>query len=181
MNIFHFSVRSLVNLGLIALCLFVTACGPPWTVVKQTTPNQFVGQRDFVLEEVTFGDLEMEEAHIPAIAQGFDSSLRSRADGFKFAKSGGPDSIIIRPQATRVEKGISMGITSTDSEIDLRVQLVSGDEVLDEITLRAEHSQNDESSIGGIALGGYSDGDRLESAAKKLGRHVAKYLKKRTK
>jgi len=44
-----------------ALALFVSGCGPHWTVVKQASPNPLVGQQQFALEPTSFEGLMVQD------------------------------------------------------------------------------------------------------------------------
>jgi hypothetical protein len=157
------------------------SCAPPWTVVTQASPNVLAGQKSFVLEPIDFGDLETEAEHRSAITAAYPSALQKQARDFSFQRSGSSGDFTIRTEITRLEKGLSLGLQSTDSEIDIRVQILQEEIVLDEITLTGEANQDDAPTVGGIPLGGYGDTDRLTDAAAKLGRYVGRYLTKRTK
>ena len=186
----------LILLSLIGL--MSTGCAS-WSVVKQATPNPFVDQSKFYIAPVDFEGLmvkDKSEKEFKAdrdadankswdedknrVVEAFTKALRDEADDFKYPSSGSDDVITVRCKITNMHGGISLGLTSTAAHIEMTVQLLKDEEVLDEITVKAEASQGGGVSIGGISTSGYSGSDRLRQAADKLGNYVAAYLESRT-
>lgn len=166
---------------LVPLLLLVSACAPPWTVVKPAEEGFLKGEQSLVLLAPSFDGLSPDAEHKAAIERAYPAALANEAKSIVFRPTGSPEDWTIRTLITRVEPGISMGLASSDSEIDARVEVLHGGQVVEEITVRGEANQDDAPTAGGIPLGGYSDTARLEDAAERLGRYVGRYLKKRTK
>lgn len=165
---------------LVPLLLFVSACAPPWTVVKPAEEGFLKGQQSFVLLAPSFDGQSPDPEHKAAISRAYPAALANEAKSLVLSQTGAAEDWTIRTLITRVEPGISMGLASTDSEIDARVEIVHEGEVVEAISVRGEANQDDAPTAGGIPLGGYGDTARLEDAAERLGRYVGRYLKKRT-
>ena len=53
--------RFITLFALACIGLFAVGCGKPYQIVKQTTPNPFVGKRQFVVLAVDYADLRIGE------------------------------------------------------------------------------------------------------------------------
>ncbi len=195
-----FNLRKLLALLIAALGLaFGQGCVPHWTVVKQATPNPFVGQNKFVLAEPSFEGLMVQERPEAEFKAGrtaeenqrWDDDKKKVADTivgrirevthYEWLKEPSADAVVVRTRITNMHGGISMGIGSTASNIEVSVELVKGSDVLDVIVTSGQYSQSEGVHVGGIATSGYSGSDRLGKAADKVGSYVADYLESRTK
>ncbi len=185
-------VRSWQRLALLvvaALALSTVACAR-WNVVRQATPNPFVGATTFYLEPIDYSVMagpEREGAKAAEwdkvkerVNQTYLATIQKEADGFQFVKEPNADVVVIRTRVTAMDGGITMGLTSTSARIEMTVELVKGDQALDEIELAAEANQREGVSIGGIPTSGYTAGSRLNQASEKLGDAVAAYVAERT-
>ena len=158
----------------------LAGCGPNYVVIKQADPNPLYQAKGLAILPIDFTKIsEVEPDHVKAINEGFETELKDEASFLAFS-SGGADALQIQGIVTMLEKGISAGITSSDSELHLTVQIKKGSEVVDEVEFRASVGQNDGVSIGGVPTGGYSDTQRLEDCAEEIASDLADYLKKRT-
>jgi|GEM_PF-4300559 len=166
---------------LVAIAMLASACGPNWVVIKQADPNPLKGKKSFAVESFDWGDSKPEKDHKKAIHKAYMEELKDEGEPLKFKKKAGKGDIILRTKVTMLEGGISAGIMSSTAELHVTVQLLDGDEVLDEIQLRSEADQSDAPSINGIPLGGYSQEQRLETCAEKLADDLAEYLETRTR
>ncbi len=168
-------------LPLVAFAFFASACGPSWVVIKQADPNPLQGKSSFVVEPFDFGDIKPEKDHEVAIQEAYLEELKDEGEPLKFKKTAAAGDILIRTKVTMLEGGISAGLMSSTSELHVTVQLLEGETLLDEVQFRAEADQSDAPSINGIPLGGYSQEQRLETCAEKIGDNLAEYLEKRTR
>ncbi len=191
-------MRSMLAVMVAALALLFGQGCTHWTVVKQANPNPFVGQKKFVLEEPSFDGLMVDtrteadfksgrsseengrwDADKKRVVEAFVAALRDDTHDLEWASEPG-DAVLVRTHITNMHGGISAGIVSTAAHVAMTVQLLKGNEVLDEIVTAGEYSQNESIHVGGVATGGYSGSDRLGKAADKLGGYVASYLASRT-
>ena len=191
--------RHLLSSIVIAFAILLGNGCQKWVVVKQATPNPFIGQTNFHVEPVGYEGLMVQdksEAQFKADRDGdananwdkdkqrvsntFISEIKDEADDLQYADAPGGDVVIVRSKITNMHGGISMGLTSTAAHIDMTVQLIKGGDVIDEISIAANASQGEGVSVMGVATSGYSGSDRLNQASEKLGEIVASYLESRT-
>jgi hypothetical protein len=181
------AMRPLIVPGVL-LVVLSTACGVPWTVVRQAAPDPFVGHGQFMVEHLHFeqtrvGDKSEAEyaagkqpeeqqswqADKDAMADQFAAGLASEGEGV--VQVGGPGGSIVRPTVTFIEPGFYVGVASHPSEVDMDVQVLDPQGRLeDEIAIRV---------VVPASMTNPASGSRLRQAAERLGEIAAKYLKTR--
>jgi len=180
-------------LGLAALSLSALAgvgCGPPGLVIKQGTPNPFVGKNEFVVDPVAYPNLQVgdktEAAYLsdkkPEQQQGFEADKTETAKnliemltaeagrrGIKIVPaSGTPGMFNIRPAVTFFEPGNFNGFVNIATVLKATMQIVDAQgQVIDEVQFQT--------SVG-ASLTNPSSGGRMHTAGKQLGVDMARYL-----
>jgi hypothetical protein len=173
------------------LAALMMGCGPPWQIVRQATPDPFLGKKNFVVLPINFTGLrvgEKDEAGYLAekgedtkrsfagdkegINGEFVKGLQSEANdgGIQVAPSANPAAaeFVIRPIVQWLEPGYYIGISSGASTVKMTVQITTPDgSVLDEILL--QHSTP--GSLTNAAVG-----TRLRQDGEDLGKYLGKYL-----
>lgn len=173
----------------------VVGCRDRYTVRHAASPNPLKAVRTFALEPLRFSEAMRVEgksevdwlakqpgetrASWPSSRTGmiaaFQRGLASGAgDGHLeiVAAPGAPGTYVVRAVVRHVEPGFFSGPTSSDTMVEIDVEIVSPQGlVLDALTSRA--------SVPATALN-LELGDRLRDAAKDVGENVAGYLRERT-
>ena len=162
------------------------ACAPAWTVVRQTSPDPFVGRPQFSVEPLHFEDVTVGEksgveysagkhaesreswrTDQEAMSERFTAGLAAEERGLQI---GGPgtSNMVVRPVVTFVEPGFYAYVASQPTELAMSIQVLDVDgHLLDEIEIHSE--------IGATMINP-SSGTRLRQAAEHLGKVAAKYL-----
>jgi hypothetical protein len=168
--------------------LLTAACGTPWTVVRQASPDPFAGKPDLIVEPLHFDSTQVgeksekeyaagkqpdEQASWQADKQGmserFEAGLMSEGEGTLHV--GGPGGATVRPIVTFIEPGFYAYVASHPSEVDISVMVLdAAGNVADEITAKV---------VVGASMTDPASGTRLRQAAERLGKIVAQYLKTR--
>lgn len=183
--------RSAFAIALFMLAALIMGCGPPWQIVKQATPDPFMGKKSFVVLPVNFTGLrvgEKDEASYLAekdqearnnwagdkegINGEFIKSLQIQANkaGIQVTPSAAPAGaeFIIKPVVAWVEPGYYIGISAGSSRVNMTVQITTPDgAVLDEILL--QHGTG--GSIQNAAVG-----TRLRQDGEDIGHYLGRYL-----
>jgi len=171
--------RQWTSWGVLCGSLLLAGCGPNYVVIKQADPNPLYQAKSLAILPIDFSKIaEVEPDHVKAINEGFATELTEEASFLKFSQAGG-DALQIQGIVTMLEKGISAGVTSSDSELHLTVQIKKGSDVVDEVEFRAAVDQDDGFTVGGVGMSGFSDTQRLENCAEEIASDLADYLKKR--
>jgi hypothetical protein len=182
--------RTLLFALSICLAFASIACGPPWKVVTQASPNPMSSASKFYLDAVSFDGLKVGSTDEQGWQSSKDAAAQASWQGDKQAmatefsaafdderggvqRAGGPPGdFTVKPHITFIEPGFNAVVASRPTEVNIDVTIVDGKGTLvDEFTIHA----NVAASISNEALG-----TRLRKAAKYLGRITAKYLIKRT-
>jgi len=162
----------------VALCaLALGGCARAnWIVVHQAKPNPLLGQKSFVVSPVEFEELGIKKEHQDAIRHAYNYELRKEGQGhyrFVLPEDAKPGDVAIRTTFYRVD--------SSDSAVDVRVQLIRDGEVLDEFRLESESGYSIfHGSRNQMSLGYASDRQRLDKCGEELGENVTQYIKTRT-
>lgn len=183
--------RTFALVAPLALASVLVGCGPSWVVVKQATPDPFLGQKKFGVLPVDYSGLHVGEKDEASYLAEKDAETRNnwagdklglndkfaeslmeeaRAAGVEVVKATGPADapFMIRPHVAWLEPGYYIGISSGSSQVKMTLQITAPDgTVIDEVQL--EHG-----TAGSISSA--STGQRLRSDGEGLGETAAKYL-----
>lgn len=172
-----------------ALLLF--ACGNPWVVVRQASPNPFVGHRTFGIDAMHYENLRVggntEAEHLadkdPAqrasweqdkagLDTEFRGGLTEELRGHPLVAPGG-DPFTMRPHVTFIEPGIYTHFFNRATEVHLTVFFLDArtGAVLDEIQFECTEEPT---------ITTPSSGQRLRTCGSRLGSLVAEYVAART-
>ncbi|MEO7109245.1 MAG: hypothetical protein ABI183_02305 [Polyangiaceae bacterium] len=182
--------RALLFALSICLAFASIACGPPWKVVVQASPNPMSASNKFFVEPVSFDKLSIGgtdegswqsskdaqaqaswQGDKQAMAQQFSAAFDEEREGVQRA-GGPPGDFTVKPHITWIEPGFNAVVASRPTEVNIDVQIVDAKGTLvDEFTIHATVR----ATISNEALG-----SRLREAATYLGKVTAKYLIKRT-
>lgn len=175
----------------LTLCLacFSIACGPPWKVVKQASPNPMSQASRFYLDGVSFDGLSVggkseaewqaekdsgQQASWQEDKQSLANELSASFDEERESITritAPPGDFTIKPHVVWLEPGFNALVASHPTEVKLDVQIVDAKgQVVDEFTVDAKIA----ASISNEALG-----TRLREAGRYLGKVIAKYVKER--
>ncbi len=179
-------------LGVVAAAtlLSTAACGRvPWTIVKQATPDPFVGKSQFSVDPLNFdhtqiGDQPSEQAFLASKEQkekddwaaaktqmnaSFTGGIAEAGAGLQLG-NGAP--YIVRPVVSFADPGRYAVVYSRATQVTMSVQIVdaSNQQVLDEIGI---------STGVGASLYDPTANHRLSEAADELGKLTGRYLKTR--
>lgn len=184
-------MRRILDLLLLAtIGLVMMACSPGYKIVKQATPNPFLGAKTFVVLPVDFTGLNVggnsEEEHLAkkedkqaesfqadkdGLSQLFINELKSDAasEGIGIqAAAGEVATFIIKPMVSFIEPGWYAGIMASPSKVQMTVKITDKDgNELDEIFI--EHGT--QSGITNPA-----SGQRLRSDGEAIGGITASYI-----
>jgi hypothetical protein len=180
-------MKTSLALGLVASLSI--ACAPPWTIVRQTTPDPFVGHPQFTIEPLHFEQAQVGGKSEAAYAaekeaskqasweedkngmnERFSAAIASTGVGLQLSGPGGAGAIV-RPIVTFMEPGFYVGVASHPTELKMRIQILDPQgQPLDEIAVH--------SSVG-ASMTDPASGSRFREAAEHLGRVTAKYLQTR--
>lgn len=180
----------LLGIVVLALGLVCSACGhAPWTIIRQATPDPFVGKNQFTIEALDFGqvavgDCPSESAFLAdkeakekedwaAAKKGMDEAFHSGMAEVGAGLAFGPGApYIVKPIVSFADPGRYAVVYSRATTINMTIQVIdaSSQQVLDEIGIH---------SAVGASLYDPSADHRLREAANMLGGLTAKYLKKR--
>lgn len=171
-----------------------TSCGPPWTVVRQATPNPLMGQKKFAVMPIDFSGLRVGEKDEPGYLAEKDAESKNSWAGDKegmnaeYAKRlteeasavgisvvGGNDKaeFVVHPKVGWLEPGFYAYVAAKPSEVRMTVTISSPDgSVIDEITM---------SHQTGASMTNPAIGNRLRDDAEALGAWTAEYLDKRSR
>ncbi len=169
-----------------ATCVLTVACGAPYVVVHEASPNPFLGQREFAVLPVDYGELRLSGAALgpeamqrlaadeASVNDAFQSSLRNVADDAGIDVLDPPEAAgayVLRPSVRVMAPGAPTpsGGFSSQLQISLAITDTRGF-VLDQIVF--SHA-SDSMPIGGGKSGLRADADAL-------GESVALYLRDRT-
>jgi hypothetical protein len=175
----------------------LTACGPSWTVVRQASPNPFVGNRQWAIHPMDYRELRVgggtEARHLSdkspeqiasweedkaAIDGAFRRELTSEAGASLLAPGGAP--FAIAPRITFIEPGFYAVVASRPAQVDLTLRILDArNAVLDEILFECTEGAGG-TTVNGIPVTNLSSGDRLRNCGERLGGQVAEYLRART-
>jgi uncharacterized lipoprotein YajG len=191
--------RLIVLVAMLLAAALLAGCGAQVTVLKQASPNPFVGQSQFALERMEskglqVGDLS-EERYLAekdddqrasfagdkeAIQHRFDAALTSAArDAGLSIGAAGQAPFVIRPRLVFVEPGYYAVVASGASQATIVVQITKPDgTVLDEIEVTHQTDSASGPSIGGISTNP-SSGGRLRDDAAAIGEAVGEYIAER--
>jgi hypothetical protein len=166
-------------------------CSPPWQIVKQTTPDPFVGKTQFALLPINFTGLRVGEKDEVSYLAEKDEESKQKWAGDKEGINGefaqhlmataseagitvtptlnpAGAEFILRPAVAWLEPGYYIGIASGASQVRMMLQILSPNgSVIDEILL--EHGTA--GSLTNAAVG-----TRLREDGEDLGRYAGKYL-----
>jgi hypothetical protein len=175
--------------AVVAFLWLLAACAPPWQIVRQATPNPFLGQQAFVIAPMSFVNLvvgEKPEAVYlagkdpaqrgswdqdkAAMAQHFFESVRGSAQGISI-QPGSQGAFVVEPQVSFIEPGFYVGVAARSSEINMVLRIRKGGVLLDEISIGGNVPAN---------LFNPSVGGRLREGASALGGITGRYLVHRT-
>jgi len=176
------------------LALFMSACGPPWQVVRQVVPNPMLGKGQFAVLPIDFSGLRVGDGSEADYLADKDGESRSNWSGdkvgmndeFQKALMGGAHErgvrvvaanqaapFAVHAKVTWIEPGFYAVVASRPSEVEMVVTIATPEgNVLDEITLK--HST-------GADITNPAVGNRLRDDAEALGDYVARYLETRVK
>ena len=163
-----------------AAAAVATGCAS-YTVTKQATPNPFTGQAKFVAEPVAYADGVSASAEIQQeIQKSWREELGSELEGaIQLLDAPEAETPAIRVRVVQIKEGTAMNLQMDPAVLDVVVQLVKGEEVLDEIQVKKAMTQAPGVTIGGIPTAGYDPKDRLGSLADDVAEEVASYLESR--
>lgn len=180
--------------GAMLFGLFLVACGPPYSVIKQASPNPFVGATKFVVMPIDYTGLHVGsksaekyeagksekqadsfEGDKEGINNEFQNALRAKAGkngiGVEVA-AGEVTTFVIKPFVSFVEPGFYAYVASHPSKVEMTVKITDKDgKELDEIMVQHESA---------ASMTSPSSGGRLRSDGDALGGYVARYLMDRT-
>jgi len=196
--------RRLLMVWLIVAASTLIGCGPPWHVVRQTTPDPFIGQKQFAVAPVEYPGLRIGRKDEGEYLSGKDAKqqasfaddkaglnekfaaalmAKAREAGLEVAPATGPASapFVIHAAVPFIEPGFYGGVVSQPSRVEMVVTITSPDgKVLDEIHIGHSTSPSSGVAIGGVSIPSHpASGDRLRKDGEGLGEIVAKYLKLR--
>jgi hypothetical protein len=180
----------LLGIVVLTLGLVCAACGhPPWTIVRQATPDPFVGKNQFTaltldFSRVQVGDRPTEAAFLAdkeakekddweatkkGMNESFNTSVAEAGAGLVFAP-GAP--YVVKPIVSFADPGKYAYVYNRATVVNMTIQVVdaSNQQVLDEIGVRA--------AVGASIYDPSAD-HRLREAAEMLGKLTARYLKSR--
>ena len=187
--------RSLwMMLAALGLSLFSVACGPPYKVVSQASPNPFLGATKFVVMPVDYTGLTVgsksEQEYKDSKSDKQSDSFEGDKEGVNaeftrelsaaaadagisvHAAAGEINTFVIKPVVSSVEPGFYAYVASHPSRVTMSVKITGADgKELDEIIV--EHQTS-------ATMTNPSSGGRLRSDGKTLGKYVARYLEDRT-
>lgn len=173
----------------------LAGCGPSWKVVRQATPNPFVGQTRFALAAPSFEGVQVEgraeaewkgerndetraswEGDKRAMAQTFARTLTARAASGGIVVLTGEDPKLapwtLKVRVVDVDPGFYAFVTARPSTVRASVQIVGADgAVHDEFTIQSV-------TVADMILA--SSSSRLLKDAERLGETAGDYLKART-
>jgi hypothetical protein len=188
------SKRALSILVLALVGVFAGGCGKPYVIIKQATPNPFVGKTQFVVMPVDYTDLHIGDKSEAEYLSGKDDKQQESFAGDKqgvndkfqeslaaHAADGGivvdqakgvVTTFMIKPHVRFIEPGFFTAIVNGASKVEMVVTIADehGTE-LDQILVT--HGTNS-------GMFNPSSGQRLRSDGEALGGFVAVYLKDRT-
>jgi hypothetical protein len=194
---------SVLLLAFAVLALLLTGCGPPWSVVQQTTPNPFVNQRRFAVAPTDFSALRIGSKSEAEYLDGKDAKQqlsfqtdktaaneeftralisRARDEGVEIFLATGPSDgpFVIRPAMTFFEPGFYVGVVSAPSRLDVSFRITMPDgTTLDEILMshRTAAPTIDNNLLGAMLnVDKMSSGGRLRADAEWIGKTGGKYL-----
>lgn len=148
-----------------------------WVIRSQAEPNPLLGQKTFVVEVVEFRELSIEKKDQEVIRAAYNYELRREGQdrySYVLPEDAKPEDVRIRTSFLHVD--------SSESEVEVLVQLVKDGVVVDEFTLSAEASFSifDSTSRGNVSLGYASERQRLDNCGEELGENVTQYIDSRT-
>lgn len=182
---------SLLVLGALSMgALAGVGCGPHWVVVHQAAPNPLRGQRQFVIEAVTYPNLLVgDKPEAVWLADKKEDSRQSfESDKAETAKNlieqliaragsrglqvipwnGAPGAFNLRPAITFFEPGNYNGFINTATTVQLSLRVLSDQgQIIDEVVFRADVP---------ASIYNPSSGGRMHTAGKDLGVQLADYL-----
>jgi hypothetical protein len=182
--------RNLLAITAAAALLSTAACGrQPWTVVKQATPDPFVGKSQFTVEPLNFehaqiGDKPNEQAFLAdkeqkekddwdaakkTVNASFTSGMAQSGSGLQLG-DGAP--FVVRPIVTFADPGKYAVVYARSTQVTMSLQILdaSNQQVLDEIGI---------SSAVGASLYDPTANHRMGEAAEELGKLAGMYMKRR--
>lgn len=186
--------RSLLAFTVVLFALALIGCGPPWVVVRQTTPDPFVNAPRFSVVPTDFTGLligsKPEAVYLAekdagqqqsfaedkaGINEEFVNALikQAREAGIEVVLATGPNDapFQVHPSIQWVEPGFYAGIVAAPSQTRMTLRITTPDgTVLDEISMK---------HVTGASLLNPSSGGRLRSDGRGLGAWTAKYLNSR--
>ncbi len=168
--------------GVTVACLSTVACGAPYVVVHEASPNPFLGQREFAVLPVDYSELRFQgpvdtqrlAADEASVNDAFQSSLRNVADDAGIDVLDPPEAsgaFVLRPSVHVMVPGVPTASGDGPSRIELSMAITDPRGfVLDQIVF--SHWTDAQVHDGGDA--------RLRADADALGEAVALYLRDRT-
>jgi len=172
-------VRTTVTL--IAAAAFAAGCAS-YKVMKQATPNPFTGQAKFVAEAVQYAEGVNASAEVQQeIQSSWREELGSELSAMQLLDAPDGDAPVIRARVTQIKEGTVLNLQMDPAVLHMTVQLVKGEEVLDEIVVNLAMTKAPGVTIGGIPTAGYAAKDRLGSLADDIAEEVASYIESRIK
>ncbi len=184
----------LFAVGAMLFGLFLVACGPPYRVISQASPNPFVGANKFVVMPIDYSGLHVGSKTEAEYTEGKDDKQAASFEGDKegmnntfqatlkekAAKNsigvdvaaGEVTTFVIKPFVSFVEPGFYAYVASHPSKVTMNVKITDKDgKELDEILV--EHGT-------AATMTNPSSGGRLRDDGEALGAYVARYLEDRT-
>jgi hypothetical protein len=156
-------------------------CGAGYTISKQATPNPFVAAAKFVAEPVKYAEGVTASSDIQnEVQSSWREEIGEELGGVTLVDAPEEGTPAIRITITSFKEGTAMNLQMDPAVLSATVQLVNGENVLDEITCTKVMSQPP-ASIGGIPMGGFTGAQRLGGLTDEIAEEVADYIKDRTK
>ncbi len=159
-----------------AIGLFVSGCSANYAVIKQATPNPVAGAAELGLMPIEFA-VETSDEIKEEIVKSFNDTLKDDIGSVKLVETA---EYSIKPVITLIAEGTAINLVRDPTKLNMTVQIVKGEEVVDEIQFAWVMTKQSGFSVGGIPMSGYAGKDRLGSVADEIAEEVAGYIDGRT-
>jgi hypothetical protein len=193
-------MRSKLSLAAVVTgSLLAAACGGPWTVVKQSSPNPFNAQVQFSVAPVTFNNLkvgkklegewlaskkpEAQQSHQndkALFSQRFQQMMVTKAKGLNIQPmmdGQPPAGFSIRPNIYWFEPGFYAVVAANATQIRMVVDVVDpAGQLVDQIEVAA--AQHPQLAFTPIVF--YTVTERLMKTAEEAANRVTRYLRERS-
>jgi len=167
-------------MGLAGFALLLTNACAGYNVVKQATPNPFVGKKAFAVAPIDFGDHTTGDDVKAEINKSFKEELADElGSDFQLVEPGAnPEAFTVALKVYNLKEGQPMNLQMNPAVLGVDVMIMQGDQVLDQI--KVEKIMNrPPASIGGIPMGGFTVSQRLGGLADDVAEDVGGYIEDR--